>query len=353
MSSSSVAAATSHARVHARALSRLKQIHEEISSGRFPSTRSLALLLERSERTVKRDISFMRDQLGAPLVYDAARRGWRYSAPGWMLPPCNFDEGELLAFLTAAEVLRASGHAPEAVLLRAALAKLSAFLPPEVSVNLSTLSEALTFQPLPSVAVEPVILQKLSRSAAERRTVLFDYHSQHRNEKTRREADVLVLHNFAGDWYAVAFDHLRGELRDFHAGRMKNLTLTEKFFDPPEGWDADAYLRRGFFMMRGGRLTEVRMLFDAYQARWMRERQTFHPDERREELPDGSLRLIFPVGRGGLEAVARFCLAYAGNCRAEHPPALRRIIRERLTRALEQHSEDSQPFPSGPKGNNS
>jgi predicted DNA-binding transcriptional regulator YafY len=279
----------------------------------------------------------MRDQLGAPLLYDHTRRGWRYSKPGWALPPQNFDAGELLAFFTAAEVMRATGHAPEAMLLRAALSKLSAFLPTEVSVNLAALGEALTFQPLPHVAVEVSTLQMLARSAVERRTIAYDYHSQHRNEDTRREADVLLLHNFAGDWYAVAFDHLRGEVRDFHAGRIKRLTLTENYFDPPAGWDAQEYLRRGFYMMRGGRTTTVQIVFDPYQARWMRERRTFHPDERREDLPDGSLRLSFPVGQNGLDAVARFCLAYAGNCVAERPAALRRLIRDRLTRSLEQH----------------
>jgi len=67
--------------------------------------------------------------------------------------------------------MRATGHAPEALLLRAALAKLAAFLPAEVSVNLATLGEALTFQPLPHVAVEPAILQTLARAAAERRII--------------------------------------------------------------------------------------------------------------------------------------------------------------------------------------
>ena len=336
--SSYVASAT--ARVHTRALSRLKRIHEEISTGRYPNTRTLAHLLELSERTIKRDLSFMRDQLCAPLVYDHVRRGWRYSEPGWAFPPQKFNEGELLAFFTAAEVLRATGHAPEAVLLRAALAKLASFLPAEVSANLATLGEALTFQSLPHVVVEPITLQTLARAAAERRTVCFDYHSQHRNEDKRREADVLLLHNFAGDWYAIAFDHLRREARDFHAGRIKRLTLTDKYFDPPAGWNAEEYLRRGFYMMRGGRMTTVQIIFDAYQARWMRERQTFHPDERREDLPDGGLSLTFPVGHNGLDAVARFCLAYAGHCRADRPAALRKLIRERLTRALKDHTED-------------
>lgn len=337
---SSHAAVSSRSRVHTRAVSRLKQIHDEISAGRFPNSRTLATLLELSERTVKRELSYMRDRLNAPLIYDPVRRGWRYSEPGWSLPPIHFNEGELLAFFTAAEVMRAAGHAPEAVLLRAALAKLASFLPAEVNVNLATLGEALTFQPLPHVSVEPSTLQSLARAAIERHTVRFDYHSQHRNEDTRREADVLLLHNFAGDWYAVAFDHLRGEVRDFHAGRIKNITPTRNYFDLPADWTAGEYLRRGFYMMRGGRTTSVRILFDPYQARWMRERQTFHPDERREELPDGSLRLSFPVGRGGLDAVARFCLAYAGHCRAESPAALRKLIRERLARALKDHKED-------------
>lgn len=327
-------------RVHARALSRLQQIHQEISAGRYPTVRRLAQLLERSDRTIKRDLSFMRDQLGAPLIFDRVRRGWRYHEPGWALPPMQFNEGELLAFFTAAEVLRATGHAPEAILLRAALAKLAAFLPGEISVNLATLGEALTFQPIPHVMVEPATLQTLARAAAERRTISFDYHSQHRNQQTQREADVLLLHNFAGDWYAIAYDHLRREMRDFHAGRIRRLSLTTKYFDPPAGWNADDYLRRGFYMMRGGRITTVQIIFDSYQARWMKERIAFHPDEQREDLPDGSLRLTFSIGRDGLDAVARFCLAYAGHCRAARPAALRKLIRERLIQALEDHRED-------------
>jgi predicted DNA-binding transcriptional regulator YafY len=149
----------------------------------------------------------------------------------------------------------------------------------------------------------------------------------------------LRLHNFAGDWYAIAFDHLRQDVRDFHVGRIKRLRETDKFFTSPVDWNADAYMRRGFYMMRGGNLTTVSIVFDAYQARWIRERHTFHMDERREDLPDGGLRLSFPVGLNGLDAVARFCLTYAGHCRAEKPAALRQLTRERLQQGLAQHQE--------------
>jgi predicted DNA-binding transcriptional regulator YafY len=326
-------------RVHARALSRIKLLHDEIGSGRCPNNADLARKAERSVRTIIRDLEFMRDQLGAPLHYDPKERGWRYLKPGWALPAARLTEGELLAFFVAEHALKLTGHKPEAALLRAGLSKLAAHLPEEVSVNLGNLGEALSVQQAPHVTVEPETLRTLARAAGERRTVAFDYHAQHSNRDGRREADVLLLHNFAGDWYAIAYDHLRRDLRDFHVGRIKRLALTDRYFDPPPGWDADGYLRRGFYMMRGGRTTTVGIVFDPYQARWMRERGGFHPDERREQLPDGSLRLTFPVGRNGLDAVARFCLTYAGHCRAERPAALRRIIRDRLARALEQHGE--------------
>ena len=332
---------TSHLlRVHMRALVRLQRIHEEINSGRCPSVHALAESVERNPRTIKRDLKALREDFNAPLVYDRQRKGFRYVEPGWQLPPVRFSEGELLAFFTAHHVMQALAQKPEAALLRDALAKLAAFLPEQVTFNPNMISAALTFQSMPHVLVEPYMLQTLTRAAIEQRTVSIQYHSQFRDALTERQVDVLRLHNFAGDWYAIAFDHLRQDIRDFHVGRIKHLHTTEEFFTPPPSWDADAHMRRGFFMMRGGRLTTVSLVFDAYQARWIRERQTFHVDEQREELPDGGLRLSFPVGRNGLEAVARFCLTYAGHCRAEKPAALRKLIRERLQQGLAQHGEE-------------
>lgn len=327
-------------RVHTRALERLRRIHQEVGNGSYPSVERLAALLERNARTVKRDLREMRDALKAPIKYDRAKRGFYYSETGWEMPPVRLTEGVLLAFFTAEHALKSIGQTSEAVLLRSSLAKLAAYLPEQVSVNLSNLGDALTFQSAPHTTVEPETLKTLACAAGERRTVAFDYYSQHRGANTHRAADVLLLHNFAGDWYAISFDHPSGAMRDFHIGRITNLRLTDDYFEPPGKWNKDDYLKRGFSMMRGGKLTKVSIVFDAYQSRWMRERQMFHAEETREELPDGSLRLSFPIGTNGLEAVARFCLTYAGHARVEKPPALKKIMRERLTLALKDYTAD-------------
>ena len=48
-------------RVHARALSRIKLLHEVIGSARCPNNGDLTRKAERSRRTIIRDLEFMRD----------------------------------------------------------------------------------------------------------------------------------------------------------------------------------------------------------------------------------------------------------------------------------------------------
>jgi predicted DNA-binding transcriptional regulator YafY len=181
------------------------------------------------------------------------------------------------------------------------------------------------------------VLKILAEAAIYRQVVEFDYFSPHKREQTHRRAGILLLHNFIGDWFAVSFDQEKLETRDFHAGRMKNLKLLNREAVLPKIFNAEEYLQQGFFMMKGGKPTEISIHFDDYQAQWIRERGAFHPAETREDLPDGSLRLTFEIGEMGLEAVARFCLTYAGHCRVEKPEKLKEIIRKKLQKGLILH----------------
>jgi predicted DNA-binding transcriptional regulator YafY len=321
-------------RVYLRALTRVSRIHREVAANNFPSVAKLAEILAVTERTIKRDLAVLRDELNAPLDFDRKKKGFYYTIEGWSLPLQNLSEGDILSFFIAENALKKSGQDAQAQQLKTSLAKMASLLPEHVGTDLSLLGDNVYFQNTPFLNADPEVLKLVAAASLSQETIEFDYYSPHTREKTHRKADVYLLQNFAGDWYASSFDHGRRDYRDFHVGRMSGVRATGRYFERRKDWTAEEYMNRGFSMTRGGRLTTVTILFDAYQAQWIRERKHFHPEETREELRDGSLRLSFKIGEKALDAVARFCLTYAGHCRAEKPQKLRNIVKERLEKGL-------------------
>ncbi|MCS7081262.1 MAG: WYL domain-containing protein [Chloracidobacterium sp.] len=141
------------------------------------------------------------------------------------------------------------------------------------------------------------------------------------------------MHSAKAEWYVIAFDHLRGEVRDFHLGRIRALELLNEAFEPPPGFDLEAYLAAGFGMIRGGGvLQEVVVAFDAHQARWIRQQSKVHPTARYDDLPDGGLRVTLQVG--ALEGVKLWVLQYGARARVLAPEALREMVRRKAADML-------------------
>lgn len=319
-------------RVHLHAYERLNRLCAEIQRGRYPTKADLARIIERSARTVQNDLRALVNDFDAPLAFDREKNGFYFTDPVWRLPPIKLTEGELVSFFAAERILRRLDAAAEVRLARGALRRLSALLPDEVVVDINTLEDAISFAPEPVLDASPAILRQLASAAMHRQTLHINYYSQRRNAHTERDVDVLLLHNHLGEWYAVCHDHLSGEIRDFHAGRITALANMRRTFTPPANWDAQQYLRRGFGMFRGGKDVTVEIEFDAYQARYARER-TFHPTQKRKQLRDGRLRVTFETTEAALEQVARWLMQYGEHARALRPAALREMIRQRLMNA--------------------
>jgi predicted DNA-binding transcriptional regulator YafY len=54
-------------------LERIAAIDHAVRAGEYPNAGTIASRFEVSRRTVQRDIEFMKDRLGAPLVFDVRR----------------------------------------------------------------------------------------------------------------------------------------------------------------------------------------------------------------------------------------------------------------------------------------
>ena len=58
---------------------RMMRIHDALQAGRFPNARKLAETCEVSEKSIQRDLDFMRDRLHFPIEYDPKKWGYFYT----------------------------------------------------------------------------------------------------------------------------------------------------------------------------------------------------------------------------------------------------------------------------------
>ena len=308
-------------------IARLHWWDAALRENRYPTIAECMERFEISTRTAYRDLDYLRYQMNAPLAYDRQRRGYCYTDPGFSLPAVRLSDGEIIALFLAEKILKQYRGTPYADYLREAFDKIRAALPDEVSLDPSGLSEALSFDLGPARPVEVDVFQTLLRAVRERRSIDIVYFSQARGVETERRVDPLHLHAFSGDWYLIAFCHLRGEVRDFARSRIRRLEGTDERFSPPAGFDRDAYLGQAFGLLKGGTPQEVAVWFDAYQARWVRERQ-WHPTQVLEEQPGGALilRMTVPV----TDDVLRWVLSYGSHCRVLAPAELQAKVRDEV-----------------------
>ena len=309
-------------------LERVFWIDQQIRAGRYPNARVIAEHFEVTPKTAQRTLDFMRDRLRLPLAYSAEQRGWHYTEPTHGLTAIELTEGDLIAILLAERLAREYRGTAIGLQVQQAFAKVLCAMTDTVSIDFASLMEAYSFEAGATAELNPQIFQRLGRAAIERCRIEMTYFTAGRGELTERRVDPLHLRNYLGEWYLVAFDHRRGEVRDFHAGRIRELAVLDEQFDWPEGFDLAAYLDSGFGMVRGREPFQVEIAFDEYQARWIRERKPFHPTEEREELADGGLVLRMRVT--ALDSVKRFVMQYGAHARALAPEHFRQAVSDEI-----------------------
>ncbi len=90
-----------HTSGSARQLERITVLDRLLRQDSCPSIADLAGQLGVSGRTIFRDLVFLRDRLGAPVVFDSGRGGYRYTSPHRFFPGISLTQQEILALLLA------------------------------------------------------------------------------------------------------------------------------------------------------------------------------------------------------------------------------------------------------------
>ena len=320
-------------------LGRLFRIYEKIREGTFPNVEYLSKEEEVSERTIKRDIQTLKYTLDAPISYSKSRNGY-YLTKNWEFPFPELSTGEILTLFIANNLLKDLKGTPLYEIGLTLSKKLEKLLPERVSIKDREIEEMLSisFQPIKIKKDIVDIFDKLFNSIRERNSVLIKYYTISRDEETERIVDPYHLYNFEGVWYLVAYCHKRGEVRDFALDRINGITVLKEKFNFKEDFNIKEYLQKSFRIYKGNE-DEFTLLFDPYQAKWIKER-IWHNSQKISENPDGSLILKI---KGNKEEIKRWIIGYGKHVLVLEPESFREEIINELDELSEKYKNKGTP----------
>jgi len=316
-------------------LERIMEIDRRIRDGEYPNPNQLAKDLEVSRRVIFVDRDFMINRLGAPIEYDRARGGWYYADETWILPGIIVTEGELLAFFLSVEVAKRYLGTGLEETLRSAVEKLSKNVKGSISVDLDTLRSHYSFSAPTLLTANERALLDLHHAIGSSNRVWMRYYTASRDEHTERTVHPYHLSSIRGDWYLIAYDELRKEIRNFSVGRIEEWKLLKEKFTRDPKFSIASYMGTAFQAERGGESVDVVIRFAPQAARYVREKH-WHDTQMVEEQGDGGL--ILKLNTSGLGEVKRWVLQYGGDAEVIAPANLRKEFKKEIKSMTRRYS---------------
>ncbi len=296
--------------------------------------------LEVSRATLRRDLTYMRDRLHAPIVYDPDAGGYRYEAQQrgsrHQLPGVWFTSEEVFALLTMHELLDSLDTGgllgPH---IRPLLARLEALLG-TASAPAKEMLRRIKIMPLQHRRTNVKWFEVIGAALVTRRRLRLDYFSRHRGERAEREVSPLRLMHYRNNWYLDAWCHRSDAIRMFSLDAIENAAILQTRAKDVPLAKVDAELGAGYGIYRTAKLVWGKLRFNADAARWVRD-EVWHEEQKIENLPDGGLLLTVPFSHPS--ELVMDILRHGENVEVLGPKDLRDTVRKRLGLALQQYCE--------------
>ncbi len=297
----------------------LLQIHRSLSGA------EIARRLEISPRTVRRYVAGLQE-MGIPVEAERGRIGGYHMRPGFRLPPLMFTNDEALILVLGLLAVQRLGLTPQGPAAQGALAKLDRVLPASLRDRLRAAQETLDLglTPVATGHADSETVLTLSSAARDGTRLSIHYRSA-RGEETTRLVDPYGVAFQSGQWYLVAWDHLRTDLRTFRLDRLLAMETTRDRFLRPAGFDLTAHMQRSLATVPYRWLATVRLRTSLEEAR-----RRIHPTVGTLQGEDGGV--LLRMGSDDLEWMARRLAGLGMDFSIVGPDELRQAVRREAAR---------------------
>ena len=306
----------------------MKKLHDLIQAEKYPNCRTMAAELEVSEKTVQRDLEFMRDRWAFPLEYSPAKMGYHYTKPVAHFPMLEISEGEVIALFIAQKALEQHRGTVFEKPLRAACWKMADSLRGTITVEWAELDAAVSFRSAGASTAELGVFDSVSRAVLQSVEIAFHYHKLRSEQIELRRARPYHLGCIENQWYCFAHDLDRGQLRTFALPRMRDVKVTRMKFERPADFNIQQHLGESFGVFRSdgtAKCQRVRIRFDAWASRLVGER-IWHESQEIKPLAGGGSELRLELA--SFEEIERWILSWGEHAEVLAPARLRRRMAE-------------------------
>jgi predicted DNA-binding transcriptional regulator YafY len=260
-------------------MERIVRIHHLLSKGRPVPLERMQRELEVSRATVVRDLEYMRDRMGAPVVYDRAANGHRYDrdAPTFELPGLWFNASELYALLASEQLLEAVQPgvlAPHIGPLKARIRSLIEKSGQQVDTVTSRIQLLTSARRRADSAHFGVVAEAVLNA----RPLDIEYHARSRDQVTKRRVHPYRLVHYRDNWYLVGHCQQARALRLFALDRILHAATADAEFKPATDAAVDRYIGSSFGIFGGEAHAWAILRFTPEAARWVADEE-WHPDQ--------------------------------------------------------------------------
>ncbi|MCC7152300.1 MAG: WYL domain-containing protein [Rubrivivax sp.] len=317
---------------------RVYKIEMLIRSRGHLSFQALLDELEVSPATLKRDLEYLRDRLGAPIEYDRDCNGYRFGAEyrghKHELPGLWFSERELYSLLMAHQLLAELDS--EGVIsrhLQPLLDRIQGLLG-GAQFGAAALLQRVKIASPAKRAVPGPAFERVTQALLRRRRLRMRYLTRGRGERSERDVSPQRLVHYRNTWYLDAWCHRRERLLRFALDAIEATQVLPDAAREIPLRQVQAAMDAGYGIFAGSQPRWARLRFGVQAAQWA-SREQWHPQQEGRWLgeagaSDWELRLPYVDETELVMDVLR----QGAQVQVLEPPALRRRVRERLQQAL-------------------